>query len=280
MEIYELNKMATQVRRDILRMVSAAHSGHPGGAMSCADYIVDVFFSQMNVKPENFSMEGKGEDVFYLSNGHVCPALYSVLARKGYFDTSELATLRALGSRLQGHPSTSHNLPGIRIASGSLGQGLSVAVGHALEKKMSGDKSMVYSLHGDGELQEGQIWEAAMFAAAHHVDNIISAIDNNNQQIDGRVDDVISLGNLKGKWEAFGWYALSCDGNNISSIEDTLAQAKQHIGQGQPIVIILNTKMGYGVDFMLDDNKWHGTVPDDEQLERALGMLEETLGDY
>lgn len=280
MEFNELSSVASQVRRDILRMVSGAKSGHPGGALSCTDYLVGLYFSVMNINPDNFTMEGKDEDVFYLSNGHVCPAWYSVLARRGYFPVSELATLRLLGSRLQGHPSVAHDLPGLRMASGSLGQGLSVALGHAYAKKMDNDSGIVYSLHGDGELQEGQIWEAAMFASAHKIDNIISAIDYNHQQIDGRVEDVISLGDLRAKWEAFGWLVFECDGNNIDDILNTISQAKQHLFMEKPIMLLLNTKMGYGVDFMLDDCKWHGTAPNAEQLKMALEQLPETLGDY
>ena len=280
MNVNELNCVATQVRRDVLRMINGAGSGHPGGSLSCTDYIVSLYFSEMNVNPEKFTMKGENEDVFYLSNGHVCPALYSVLARRGYYPVSELATLRKFGSRLQGHPSISHGLPGIRMASGSLGQGLSVAIGHALAKKLDGDKSIVYTLHGDGELQEGQIWEAAMFAAANKVDNLISAVDYNHQQIDGRVEQVVSLGDLKAKWESFGWIVVECNGNNISEILVTLKKAKSMLFNGKPVMILLHTTMGFGVDFMLDDCKWHGTAPNDEQLSAALKQLPETLGDY
>lgn len=269
-----LKSMATQVRRDALRMVHASKSGHPGGSLSCADYLVCLYFSEMKNDPEKFTLEAKNEDVFYLSNGHICPAWYSVLARRGYFPVKELATLRQFGSRLQGHPSMSHNLPGIRSASGSLGQGLSVAVGHALAKKADGDDSLVYALLGDGELQEGQVWEAVMYAGAKKVNNIIAAVDYNNQQIDGTVDSVLSLGDLNAKWEAFGWHVINVKhGNDIDNILKALHDAKKDLLKSKPVVLILHTEMGYGVDFMLNDHKWHGVTPNDEQLAKALEQL-------
>ena len=280
MEIKELNNIAIQVRRDVLRMINGAKSGHPGGSLSCTDYLVSLYFSDMRINPDKFTMEGKDEDIFYLSNGHVCPAWYSVLARRGYFPVSELATLRKFGSRLQGHPALSHHLPGIRMSSGSLGQGMSVAIGHALAKKADNDNGIVFSLHGDGELQEGQIWEAALFAAAHKVDNLVSAIDYNHQQIDGSIEDVISLGDLKAKWISFGWNVVECNGNDISDILHVFKMVNNNLHRGQPVMILLHTQMGYGVDFMLNDHKWHGTAPDDEQLLTALAQLPETLGDY
>lgn len=280
METQELKKIASQVRRDIVRMVAAVSSGHPGGSLGCADFLTVLYFDVLKHNAANFNMKGSGEDVFYLSNGHISPVWYSVLARSGYFPVAELATFRKLSSRLQGHPSTDKKLPGVRMASGSLGQGLSVAIGHALEKKLNGDKSMVYSLHGDGELQEGQIWEAAMYAAANKVDNVIATIDFNGRQIDGDVDNVLSLGNLALKWQAFGWDVLSMDGHNIDEIKNVLATAKAKSGNGKPIVIIMKTEMGQGVDYMMGSHKWHGVAPNAEQLENALSQLEETLGDY
>lgn len=280
MNVKELQDVAAQVRRDVLRMINGAKSGHPGGSLSCTDYLTALYFKEMNVDPSHFNIEGKDEDIFYLSNGHVCPAWYSVLARRGYYPVSELSTLRKIGSRLQGHPSLSHKLPGIRSASGSLGQGLSVGIGHALAKKADNDDSLVFTLHGDGELQEGQIWEAAMFAASKHVDNIIAAIDYNHQQIDGTIEDVNSLGSLSEKWTAFGWHVISINGNNMLEVVTGLEQAKSAAHKGQPVVIILNTKMGFGVDFMYDSHKWHGVAPNDEQLANALSQIPETLGDY
>lgn len=276
----DLKEIASQVRRDLLRMINGAKSGHPGGSLSCTDYFVALYFSEMHLAPENFTMSGKGEDVFYLSNGHVCPAWYSTLARSGYFPVSELGTLRQLGSRLQGHPSITHHLPGIRTASGSLGQGLSVALGHALAKKADGEKNVVYTLHGDGELQEGQIWEAAMLAASKGVDNIIAAIDYNGQQIDGPVDKVNSLGNLRAKWESFGWIVLETAGNDMDKLVPVMKEARSLLFNGKPVVILLHTEMGAGVDFMTGLHKWHGTAPNDEQLAAALAQLPETLGDY
>lgn len=278
--ITQLEKTASQIRRDIVRMVHAVQSGHPGGSLGCADFFTALYFEVMNHNSSNFNMDGNGEDLFFLSNGHISPVWYSTLAHSGYFDKSELATFRKLNSRLQGHPATEEGLPGIRMASGSLGQGLSVAVGAALTKKLNGDKYLVYTLHGDGELQEGQIWEAAIFAAHKKIDNLISTIDFNNRQIDGDVSDVMSLGNLRQKWEAFGWKVLEMDGHNMQNIVDTMSLAKSKTGQGKPIMILMKTEMGQGVDFMMGSHKWHGIPPSDEQLANALGQLEETLGDY
>ncbi|GAA4336923.1 transketolase [Mucilaginibacter gynuensis] len=279
-DIAQLEQTASQVRRDIVRMVHACQSGHPGGSLGCADFLVALYFNAMNHNP-TFSMEGKGEDLFFLSNGHISPVFYSVLAHAGYFDKAELATFRKLNSRLQGHPTTHEHLPGVRIASGSLGQGLSVAIGTALAKKLDGDPSIVYTLHGDGELQEGQIWEAAMFAPHNKVDNLIATIDYNGQQIDGPTSLVLSLGDLKAKFEAFGWDVLDePKGNDMASVVAVLEKAKSHTGKGKPVAILLHTGMGYGVDYMMGTHKWHGTAPNDEQLTLALAQLEETLGDY
>ncbi|TNF47797.1 MAG: transketolase [Bacteroidetes bacterium] len=280
MENQQLEKIASQVRRDIVRMVAGVNSGHPGGSLGCADFLTVLYFDVMNHDSSKFSMEGKGEDVFYLSNGHISPVWYSVLARSGYFPVNELGTFRKLSSRLQGHPSTDKKLPGVRMASGSLGQGLSNAIGTAQSKKLNGDKSIVYSLHGDGELQEGQIWEAALYGAAHKVDNVIATIDYNGRQIDGDVEDVISLGDLSLKWQAFGWEVYHMDGHSIQSLKETLAAAKGNVGNGKPKVIIMKTEMGQGVDFMMGTHKWHGVAPNPEQLASALSQLEETLGDY
>lgn len=278
--IQELQDFSTQVRRDILRMVNAVNSGHPGGSLGCADFLTVLFKEVLNHNAENFSMEAKNEDVFYLSNGHISPLLYSVLARTNYFPVEELKTFRKLNSRLQGHPATEEGLPGIRVASGSLGQGLSVAIGHALAKKLDGDKSLVFSLHGDGELQEGQIWEAAMYAAANKVDNLISTIDFNRQQIDGSTENVLSLGNLRAKWEAFGWEVIEMQGNDIQNVIDTLKIAKGKCFQQKPIMILMHTEMGFGVDFMEGTNEWHGKAPSDEQLDNALSQLNSSLKDY
>ena len=279
-DINQLKRIATQVRRDIIRQVHGCQSVHPGGSLGCADYFVALYFDVMQHNTD-FKMDGIGEDVFYLSNGHISPVWYSVLARAGYFPIEELKTFRKMDSRLQGHPTTAEHLPGIRIASGSLGQGLSVAIGTALAKKLNGDDRFVYTLHGDGEMDEGQIWEAAMFAAHHKVDNIISAIDYNGQQIDGPTEKVMSLGNLKAKWEAFGWDVIELkEGNDMEKILSTLKTAQQHTGKGKPVMILLHTAMGSGVDFMTNDHQWHGVAPNNEQLEKALGQLEETLGDY
>lgn len=278
-DIAKLESIAKQVRRDIVRMVHSCQSGHPGGSLGCADFFVALYFHQLNHNP-NFNLDGIGEDLFFLSNGHISPVFYSTLARSGYFDISELATFRKIESRLQGHPTTHEHLPGIRVASGSLGQGLSVAIGAARAKKLNGDDKLVYVLMGDGELQEGQVWEAAMYAPHNKVDNLIATIDRNGQQIDGATDQVLSLGNLKAKWEAFGWDVLETNGNNMQMLTDTLAEAKNRTGKGKPIMILMKTEMGNGVDFMMGSHKWHGVAPNDEQLAAALSQLEETLGDY
>lgn len=278
-DINQLNSTASQIRRDVLRMVHGASSGHPGGSLGCADFLTALYFSVLNHNTD-FNMDGKNEDLFFLSNGHISPVWYSTLARSGYFDISELATFRKINTRLQGHPTTHEKLPGVRVASGSLGQGLSVALGAGLTKKLNGDNSLVYTLHGDGELQEGQIWEAAMFAAHQKIDNVISTIDCNNRQIDGDVEDVLSLGNLGAKFEAFGWKVLHMNGHDMENILETINRAKSETGKGVPIVILMKTEMGQGVDFMMGTHKWHGVAPNDEQLENALSQLEETLGDY
>lgn len=271
--IEELKSLTTQIRRDILRMVHAVNSGHPGGSLGCTEFFTALYGKVMNYKLP-FTMEGKNEDHFYLSNGHISPVYYSTLARFDFFPVHELSTFRKLDSRLQGHPTTHEGLPGIRIASGSLGQGLSVALGAALGKKMDGDQSLVYSLHGDGELQEGQIWEALMFAAAKKVDNIISTIDYNGRQIDGDTDDVLSLGNLHAKLEAFGWIVLEeKNGNDLEAVIAILEKAKTETGKGKPVAIILHTEMGAGVDFMMGSHAWHGKAPNDEQLETAFKQL-------
>ncbi len=281
MNIAQLEKLSTQTRRDIVRMVHAVSSGHPGGSLGCTEYLVALYNGVMNHNPKNFTMDGKGEDLFFLSNGHISPVFYSVLARCGYFPVEELSTFRKLNSRLQGHPTTHEHLPGVRIASGSLGQGMSVAIGAALAKKLNNDNSIVYSLHGDGELQEGQIWEAMLYATANKVDNYIATIDYNGRQIDGDVENVLSLGNLKAKFEAFGWQVVETEkGNDMASVIEGLNKAKAFIGKGKPIVNIMKAEMGAGVDFMMGTHKWHGSAPNDEQLAKALGQLEETLGDY
>jgi transketolase len=280
METKELQNIASQVRRDIVRMVAQVSSGHPGGSLGCADFLTVLYFDSMKHSSTPFSIDGKGEDLFFLSNGHISPVWYSVLARAGYFPVADLGTFRRLGSKLQGHPSTDKKLPGIRIASGSLGQGLSVAIGAAETKKLNGDDSFVYTLHGDGELQEGQIWEAAIYAAAKKVDKLIATIDYNGRQIDGDVDDVMALGNLPAKFAAFGWIVYEMDGHNIDEIKSTIAKAKAGAGQGKPSIIIMKTEMGKGVDFMEGTHKWHGSAPNPEQLASALTQLEETLGDY
>ena len=280
METTELLRTASQVRRDIVRMVAGVNSGHPGGSLGCADFLTLLYFDVMKHNPANFSMDGEGEDLFFLSNGHMSPVWYSVLARSGYFQVKDLGTFRKLSSKLQGHPSTDKKLPGVRMASGSLGQGLSVGIGAAQVKKLNKDASYVYTLHGDGELQEGQIWEAAMYAAANKVDNIIATIDYNGRQIDGNVDDVLSLGNLHEKWQAFGWIVLEMDGHNFIDMKNTMLKAHSLCGEGKPVVIIMKTEMGQGVDYMMGSHKWHGVAPNAEQLESALNQLEETLGDY
>ena len=278
--IKELQDFATQVRRDVLRMVHGVSSGHPGGPLGCADFLTVMYKEILKHDPENFKMSGENEDVFFLSNGHLSAGWYSVLARTGYFPVKELSTFRKIGSRLQGHPTTAEGLPGVRIASGSLGMGLSNAIGTALAKMLNQDKGLVYTLHGDGELQEGQIWEAAMFAAAKKVDNLIATIDYNQKQIDGPVDKVLDLGDLKAKWLAFGWEVLEMFGNNIEDILHIMEEAQNLTGKGRPIVILMKTEMGFGVDFMTGTHEWHGKAPNDKQLERALAQLEETLGDY
>lgn len=280
MENTALAGIASQVRRDIVRMVSAVNSGHPGGSLGCTDFLTYLYFELMQHNPSDFQMDGKNEDLFFLSNGHISPVWYSVLARAGYFPAAELGTFRKLGTRLQGHPSTDKNLPGIRMASGSLGQGLSVGLGAAQIKKLNQDPTLVYTLHGDGELQEGQIWEAAMYAAANKVDNIIATIDANGRQIDGDVDEVLSLGDLQQKWVSFGWEVLHMDGHNFDSIRSTMQQAKSMTGKGKPVVIVMKTEMGQGVDYMMGSHKWHGVAPNPEQLQVALDQLAETLGDY
>lgn len=276
----DLERLASQVRRDILRMVHGAQSGHPGGSLGCTDFLMALYGRVMKHSPQ-FNLDGRNEDLFFLSNGHISPVWYSVLARTGYFDISELQTFRKINSRLQGHPATEEGLEGIRIASGSLGQGLSVAIGAALSKKLNQDQNLVYALLGDGELQEGQIWEAAMFAAHKCVDNLIVTVDYNGQQIDGATADIMNLGDLKAKWEAFGWTVLESDGNELNSILETLARAKTLLQtHSKPVVNLMRTEMGFGVDFMMGSHKWHGIPPNDEQLKIALSQLEETLGDY
>jgi transketolase len=275
-----LKEIATQIRRDIVRMVHGSASGHPGGSLGCTEYFTALYFKIMQHNPQ-FSMEAHNEDVFILSNGHISPVFYSTLARSGYFDVKELDTFRKIDSRLQGHPATHEHLPGIRVASGSLGQGMSVALGVALSKKLNGEKNIVYSLHGDGELDEGQNWEAIMFAAHHKVDNLISTVDWNGQQIDGPTDKVMKLGDLGAKFEAFGWDVLHLDnGNDVDAVVAALENAKSRTGKGKPVVILMKTVMGKGVDFMEGHHEWHGIAPNDEQLQKALAQLPETLGDY
>ncbi len=277
--IQELEKVASQVRRDIVRMVHDVQSGHPGGSLGCTDFFVALYFHVLK-HDKSFNMDGHGEDLFFLSNGHISPVWYSVLARSGYFDVAELNTFRKINSRVQGHPATEEDLPGIRIASGSLGQGLSVSIGAAQAKKINRDDSLVFTLMGDGELQEGQVWEAAMYAAHHKVDNLIATVDFNGQQIDGSTEQVMSLRDLKAKWQAFGWDVIESNGNDMSEIVKALEHAKSLTGKGNPIINIMKTDMGAGVDFMMGSHKWHGVAPNDEQLENALGQLKETLGDY
>jgi transketolase len=278
--VEELKRIASQVRRDIVRMVHAVNSGHPGGSLGCTEYMVALYFEVMKHN-KNFSMDAIGEDVFYLSNGHISPVWYSVLAHAGYFDVNELSTFRKLNSRLQGHPTPHEHLPGVRMASGSLGQGMSNAIGTALAKKMNKDESIVYSLHGDGEFQEGQIWEALMFAPHHKVDNLICTMDMNNAQIDGPVEVVLNHYDIKAKLLAFNWDVLEVkQGNDMEAVVNVLKEAKTRTGKGKPVFIIMHTQMGYGVDFMQGGHKWHGIAPNDEQLANALGQLEQTLGDY
>ncbi len=278
--ISELKDFATQVRRDIVRMVNAVNSGHPGGSLGCTEFMTAMYQEILDYSTD-FDMDGKGEDLFFLSNGHISPVLYSVLARSGFFPIEELATFRKINTRLQGHPTTHEGLPGVRMSAGSLGQGLSVAIGAACAKKLNGDDHLVYSLHGDGELQEGQIWEAAMFAAGKKVDNLISTVDYNLKQIDGSTDDVMPLGDLRAKFEAFGWVVLEIEnGNDIEQVLDGLYKAKKETGKGKPVCVLMHTEMGNGVDFMMGTHAWHGKAPNDEQLEIALAQNPETLGDY
>jgi len=280
MENINLEEMARQVRRDIVRMVHAVQSGHPGGSLGCTDFLTALYFRVMNRKP-GFDMDGKGEDLFFLSNGHISPVFYSVLARSGYFPVKELATFRFINTRLQGHPATHEHLPGVRIASGSLGQGMSVAAGAAMAKKLNNDPNLVYSLHGDGELQEGQNWEAIMFAAHHKIDNLIATIDVNGQQIDGSTNKVMNLGSLRAKFEAFGWEVLEMNGNNMSAVLEGLAAAKSATGKGKPVCMLMHTVMGQGVPFMEGTHEWHGIAPNDKQLEEALTVLAPTqYGDF
>ena len=274
-----LKKLATQIRRDIVRMVHACQSGHPGGSLGCTDFFVALYFHAMKHNTD-FKMEGKNEDLFFLSNGHISPVFYATLARAGYFDVNELATFRKIDSRLQGHPTTHEHLPGVRVASGSLGQGLSVALGAAQAKKLNGDGHLVYVLMGDGEQQEGQIWEAAMYAAHNKIDNVIATIDYNGQQIDGSLKEVLDLKDLKAKWQAFGWAVIESNGNKMEAVVEALAKAKRLTGQGVPVLNLMRTEMGFGVDYMMGSHKWHGVAPNDEELKRALAQLEETLGDY
>lgn len=279
-DINELQDFATQVRRDILRQVHKVNSGHPGGSLGCTEFFTALYKVVMDYKTD-FNMDGIGEDLFFLSNGHISPVYYSVLARSGFFPVDELNTFRLIDSRLQGHPTTHEGLPGIRIASGSLGQGMSVAIGAAQSKKLNDDKHLVFSLHGDGELQEGQNWEAIMYAAGNNVDNIICTIDHNGQQIDGSTETVLPMGNIKAKFEAFGWDVMVIeDGNDLQQVIDGLNEAKTRTGKGKPVCIIMNTVMGHGVDFMMHTHAWHGKAPNDEQLEKALAQNPETLGDY
>ncbi len=276
----ELKDFSTQVRRDIVRMVNAVNSGHPGGSLGCTEFMT-VLYQEVMEYTTDFDMDGKGEDLFFLSNGHISPVLYSVLARSGFFPVEELATFRKIDTRLQGHPTTHEGLPGVRMSAGSLGQGLSVAIGAASAKKLNGDDHLVYTLHGDGELQEGQVWEALMYAAGKKVDNLIATVDYNLKQIDGATDDVMPLGNLKDKFEAFGWKVLEVqNGNDIESIIKALKEAKSETGKGKPVCILMHTEMGNGVDFMMGTHAWHGKAPNDEQLEIALAQNPETLGDY
>lgn len=276
----KLKQIASQVRRDIIRMVHGAKSGHPGGSLGCADLLTALYFKVMDHNPKNFDMDAKDQDVFILSNGHTSPVFYSCLARSGYFPTEELSTFRKINSRVQGHPATIEGLPGIRVASGSLGQGLSFSIGVARAKKLNNDNKTVFCLMGDGELQEGQVWEAAMHIGSKKVDNIVAIVDYNQKQIDGPTDLVMPLGNLTAKFEAFGWRVLEMDGNNMDDVVATLNKAKKLSGKGEPTMIIMKTEMGMGVDFMMGTHKWHGAAPNDEQAELALSQLEESLGDY
>lgn len=280
MEIAQLEQIASQVRRDIVRMVHAVQSGHPGGSLGCTEYFTALFFHILQHNPQAFNMDGKNEDLFFLSNGHISPVYYSVLARSGYFDVKELTTFRKINSRLQGHPTTHEHLPGVRIASGSLGQGMSVAIGAALTKKLNNDPCLVYSLHGDGELQEGQIWEAVLSAAHHKVDNYIATVDWNGQQIDGPTDKVLNLGNLEEKFKAFGWLTHTCQGNDMTELVGALEKAKTMTRNGKPVMLLMKTSMGKGIDFMEGSHEWHGIAPNDAQLANAMEQVAETLGDY
>jgi len=275
-----MKQYASQTRRDIVRMVAAVNSGHPGGSLGCTDFFTVMYHNILRHNSENFNIDGKNEDLFFLSNGHISPVWYSTLARANYFPVKELATFRHINSRLQGHPSIDKGLPGIRVASGSLGQGLSVGIGAAETKKLNNDDCLVYTLHGDGEMQEGQIWEAAIYAAGNKVDNLIATIDYNGRQIDGDVDDVLPLGDLKQKWQAFGWETLEVDGHDMEALIATYKKAKSMTGNGKPIMVLMKTEMGQGVDYMMGTHKWHGAAPNEEQLESALNQLEETLEDY
>jgi len=279
-DIEKLKKTATQVRRDIVRMIHAVQSGHPGGSLGCVDFLTAMYLDVMDYDKSNFNMDAKDEDVLIVSNGHISAALYSVLARSGQFPVDELSTFRILGSRLQGHPATMEKLPGIRIASGSLGQGLSVSIGIAQAKKLNNDSNFVFCLMGDGELEEGQVWEAAMYVGSKKINNVIAVVDYNKKQIDGSTDDVLPLGDLRAKFESFGWTVLEIDGNNIKEVVDNMNYAKKLSTKVNPIAILMHTEMGMGVDFMMGTHKWHGSPPNDEQLKNALSQLEETLGDY
>jgi transketolase len=278
-DLAQLKKLSSQIRRDIVRMVHACQSGHPGGSLGCTDFFVALYFHIMKHKPK-FNMDGKGEDLFFLSNGHISPVWYATLARAGYFDSKELSTFRFLNTRLQGHPATHEHLPGIRVASGSLGQGLSVAIGAAQAKRLNSDNNLVYVLMGDGEQQEGQVWEAAMYAAHNKMNNIIATIDYNGQQIDGPVDKILSLLNLKAKWESFGWTVQEFNGNKLEDVLSGLENSRRLLTQGKPVMNLMKTEMGFGVDYMMGSHKWHGVAPNDEELKKALSQLEETIGDY
>lgn len=280
MEISKLQDIASQVRRDIIRMVHGCQSGHPGGSLGATDIVTALYFDQMHINPDAFRMDGSDEDMFFLSNGHISPMLYSIMARRGYFPVSELATFRRLGTRLQGHPTPVEGLPGIRMASGSLGQGLSVAIGAAQAKKLNGEKNIVFVMMGDGEHEEGQLWEGIMYAGAKGVDNLVGIIDYNGKQIDGPTDAVLNLGDMKAKYEAFGWSVYDLDGNNMSDVVATLNKARENAFKGRPQLLLAKTEMGMGVDFMMGTHKWHGTPPNDEQAASALAQLRETLGDY
>lgn len=279
-KVDELKRIAPQVRRDIVRMVHKAQSGHPGGSLGCTELMVALYFDILKHDPKDFKMTGTGQDVFLLSNGHISPVWYSVLARSGYFELSELHTFRQIDSRLQGHPATDEGLPGVRVASGSLGQGLSVAIGLATAKRLNNDPNLVYVLLGDGEIQEGQVWEASMYAGGRNVDNLIAIVDFNRKQIDGPTDEIMPPGDLRAKWEAFDWEVLEMDGNIMEEVIETLSKAKSLTGKQKPVMILMKTEMGNGVDFMMGSHKWHGIAPGDEQLEKALSQLEETIGDF